>query len=723
VRAYVTYDSLAGKPYAVSSSARGFSIGGTPTLLLGGSMHPPRMARADWAPLLRQARADGLNHVQIYTFWNYHELERGRVDFSPGTRRDLGGFFTEAAKAGLFVNVRIGPYVCAEWDGGGLPLWLANVANFTCSRCADPVWQEQMGGFVRAVAAVMRPFLARVGGPIVMAQIENELRLKPSDPYVAWCGELAASLDLDIPWVMCNGASASNTINACNGRHCSDPGQYADTHAALFPGQPLVWTEDWSFFATWGNAVADESGPAWASRIGNWFALGAAHHDYYMYYGGNHVENWGGASITNRYGDGSILHSDTLPNEPKHSHLAAMHRALAAMSDALMGAPIVPRSAATKVDGWKLFAFEYGAAAFLQNTAGRAINATFRGRAVSVPAFSTSFLLGNATLFNSATVDAAGIACNRTYTALAAPSSGALSGWESWAEPLPPAGGKFLGKATPPEQLSLTLDRSAYCFYAAELPATSEPVANLTLQTIESSAFVMFLDGAFVAAADEHTHGGNRVTVSLPVPPAAAAAAAAPRKLLLLSSSLGIQNFGSPVGSPGDVSDPLNFKKGILGDVLLVGADGKTLANMTAPAGGWVARPFLGGELANASSGDAAAVAWAPCAVSTPSAPLMWLRATFSDPRPAMPAGSVLLLDAKGLGRGHFYINGHDLGRYWPLVPGASRHYYVPLELIEEGSANNTLTVFDELGAPQLATVTLVFSQLELPARGAQCPE
>ena len=281
--AYVTYDQLAGKPYSIGSSERGFSIDGTPTLLLGGSMHPPRMARADWAPLLRQARADGLNHVQIYVFWNFHEIERGHLDFSPGTRRDLGGFFNEAAKAGLFVNVRIGPYVCAEWDGGGLPLWLADVVNFSCSRCADPVWQEHMGGFVRAVAAVMRPFLARVGGPIIMAQIENELQLSPSDPYVAWCGELAASLDLDIPWVMCNGASANNTINACNGRHCSDPGQYADTHAALFPGQPLMWTEDWSFFATWGNAVSDESGPAWASRIGNWFALGAAHHNYYMF--------------------------------------------------------------------------------------------------------------------------------------------------------------------------------------------------------------------------------------------------------------------------------------------------------------------------------------------------------------------------------------------------------------------------------------------------------
>ena len=86
-----------------------------------------------------------------------------------------------------------------------------------------------------------------------------------------------------------------------------------------------------------------------------------------------------------------------------------------------------------------------------------------------------------------------------------------------------------------------------------------------------------------------------------------------------------------------------------------------------------------------------------------------------------MPAGSVLLLDAKGLGRGHFYVNGHDLGRYWPLVPGASRHYYVPLELIKKGTTN-MLAVFDELGAPRLATVTFVYSQLELPTQGTQCP-
>jgi hypothetical protein len=124
------------------------------------------------------------------------------------------------------------------------------------------------------------------------------------------------------------------------------------------------------------------------------------------------------------------------------------------MNDELMRAPVVPRSAAKTVDGWKLFAFEYGAAAFLcgcarfslraKRTAGRAIEATYRGRAVSAPAFSVSFVLGNATLFNTASVHASGIACNRTYTALAGPAGGALGGWESWAQPLPPAGGQFL---------------------------------------------------------------------------------------------------------------------------------------------------------------------------------------------------------------------------------------------------------------------------------------
>ena len=343
---FVTYDQLGGNPYTVGYNERSFTINGTGTLLLGGSFHPPRIAHGDWSRLLAEAKADGLNHVQIYVFWNYHERTRGQYDFSSGSRADLAGFFEIAAQAGLFVNVRIGPYVCAEWNGGGLPLWLKHVENFTCSRCNDPVWKSEMRRFVEKVAEVMRPFLARAGGPIIMAQIENELHMPSDAPYVTWCGDLVSELDLDIPWVMCNGASAQNTINTCNGNTCGQDGGYADTHALQFPGQPLGWTEDWSWFNTWGGSVTNHPASTFSRNIAMWFAKGGAHHNYYMWYGGNHIERWAASGLTNRYGDGSNMRSDTLSNEPKRSHLSRMHRALAAMGPAMLGDNIQNRSTA-----------------------------------------------------------------------------------------------------------------------------------------------------------------------------------------------------------------------------------------------------------------------------------------------------------------------------------------------------------------------------------------
>jgi hypothetical protein len=68
----------------------------------------------------------------------------------------------------MTTDVRIGPYVCAEWNGGGFPLWLKHVENFTCSRCDDPVWEAEMKGFVVKIAEIMEPYLARKGGPIIM---------------------------------------------------------------------------------------------------------------------------------------------------------------------------------------------------------------------------------------------------------------------------------------------------------------------------------------------------------------------------------------------------------------------------------------------------------------------------------------------------------------------------------------------------------------------------
>ena len=105
-------------------------------------------------------------------------------------------------------------------------------------RSSNANWENYMQTFVEEISNVARPYLAKNGGPIILAQIENELHGDDED-YVNWCGELAAAQDFDIPWVMCNGESANNTINTCNGNNCYN--SYAKSHSSRYPGQPLAW--------------------------------------------------------------------------------------------------------------------------------------------------------------------------------------------------------------------------------------------------------------------------------------------------------------------------------------------------------------------------------------------------------------------------------------------------------------------------------------------------
>ena len=132
----LTYSDVRGRPYNVSYDSRSFIIDGRRTLLLGGAVHYPRIEPQRWHSVLQQMLAAGMNHVQIYTFWNLHEPTfdgiNHQYDFhSP--RSNLRGFLQAAQDVGVFVNVRVGPYVCAEWNLGGLPLWLTRVRY--CPRC------------------------------------------------------------------------------------------------------------------------------------------------------------------------------------------------------------------------------------------------------------------------------------------------------------------------------------------------------------------------------------------------------------------------------------------------------------------------------------------------------------------------------------------------------------------------------------------------------------
>ena len=129
---------------------------------------------------------------------------------------------TAAAARGLFVFLRVGPYVCGEWDYGGVPVWVGAQEGMVMRSWYEP-WMAAMQNWTAEVAGVVEDagLWAHQGGPVVLAQIENELDAS-DDPehgadYVQWCGDMANDLVPTVPWIMCNGDAATNTINSCNG--------------------------------------------------------------------------------------------------------------------------------------------------------------------------------------------------------------------------------------------------------------------------------------------------------------------------------------------------------------------------------------------------------------------------------------------------------------------------------------------------------------------------
>lgn len=236
------YERVRGRPYNVSYDSRALLINGERVLLQSGSVHYPRSSVAMWKSILAQAKAHGLNMIETYVFWNIHEEVEGVYDFSTDNR-NLTAFLQECADAGMLINLRLGPYVCAEWNLGGIPSWL-KLKEGVVFRTMNEVWLEASQRFVSEVVKRVEPFLARNGGPIVLAQIENEYGNEEifygpdGAKYVQEIAAFAQSLNIDVPWIMCVQSDApQNIINTCNGFYCDN---WIAQHAQANPTQPHV---------------------------------------------------------------------------------------------------------------------------------------------------------------------------------------------------------------------------------------------------------------------------------------------------------------------------------------------------------------------------------------------------------------------------------------------------------------------------------------------------
>jgi beta-galactosidase len=155
-----------------------FALNGKPFQIISGEMHYPRIPRAYWRQELRLAKAMGLNTITTYTFWNLHEPKPGVFDFSG--QNDVGEFIREAQQEGLYVLLRPGPYICAEWEWGGYPAWLLRNKGIVV-RSLDPVFMRAAGDYLKRLGQELAPLQIGNGGPIIGVQVENEYGSYGSD--------------------------------------------------------------------------------------------------------------------------------------------------------------------------------------------------------------------------------------------------------------------------------------------------------------------------------------------------------------------------------------------------------------------------------------------------------------------------------------------------------------------------------------------------------------
>ncbi|XP_062861639.1 beta-galactosidase-1-like protein [Trichomycterus rosablanca] len=138
---------------------------------ISGSIHYSRVPRYYWRDRLLKLYMSGLNAIQVYVMWNYHEQEQGQYSFEGD--RDLDHFLHLANETGLLVILRPGPYVCAEWDMGGLPAWLLQNPKIIL-RSADPDYMQAVSNWMAVLLTKIQPWLYQNGGNIISVQVENE---------------------------------------------------------------------------------------------------------------------------------------------------------------------------------------------------------------------------------------------------------------------------------------------------------------------------------------------------------------------------------------------------------------------------------------------------------------------------------------------------------------------------------------------------------------------
>ncbi|KAA0049141.1 beta-galactosidase 9 isoform X1 [Cucumis melo var. makuwa] len=708
------------KPFNVSYDHRALIIDGKRRMLISAGVHYPRATPEMWPDIIEKSKEGGADVIQSYVFWNGHEPTKGQYNFDG--RYDLVKFIRLVGSSGLYLHLRIGPYVCAEWNFGGFPLWLRDVPGIEF-RTDNAPFKEEMQRFVKKIVDLLRDkkLFCWQGGPVIMLQVENEYGNiessygKRGQEYIKWVANMALGLGAEVPWVMCQQKDAPSTIiNSCNGYYC-------DGFKANSPSKPIFWTENWDgWFSSWGERLPHRPVEDLAFSVARFFQREGSFQNYYMYFGGtNFGRTAGGPFYITSYDYDSPIDEYGLIREPKWGHLKDLHTALKLCEPALVSADS-PQY--IKLGPKQELETLRNCSAFLANIDERkAVAVKFNGQTYNLPPWSVSILPDcQNVVFNTAKLSAP-LSANvslKLHPADQNELSIIANSWMTVKEPIGIWSDQNFTVKGILEHLNVTKDRSDYLWYLTRFwikfpfAGTSKKYLHICVVCTCTNHFANSIP-FFPSYGRKGSAIGQWVKFVQPVQ-----FLEGYNDLLLLSQAMGLQNSGAFIEKDG---------AGIRGRIKLTGFKN---GDIDLSESLWTYQVGLKGEFLNFYSLEENEKAdWTKLSVDAIPSTFTWYKAYFSSPDGTDPVA----INLGSMGKGQAWVNGHHIGRYWSAVSpkdgcakcdyrGAYNSgkcvtncgrptqswYHIPRSWLKESS--NLLVLFEETGGNPLEIVVKLYS-------------
>ena len=294
--------TMAQQPGTFTLGNKEFLLNGKPYVIRAAELHYARIPREYWEHRIQLCKAMGMNTVCIYLFWNLHEQKPDVYDFTG--QNDVAEFVKLVQKNGMYCIVRPGPYVCAEWDMGGLPWWLLKKKDVKVRSLEDPYFVERTQKFLKQVAKQLAPLQIQNGGNIIMVQVENEYASFGSDKsYMEVIRNSVREAGFDKAQLFrCDWSSNFNkyqldgvatTLNFGAGSNIEN--QFK-SFQEIYPSAPLMCSEYWTgWFDHWGKPHETRSVNSFIGSLKEMMDRKISF-SLYMAHGGTSFGQWGGAN-------------------------------------------------------------------------------------------------------------------------------------------------------------------------------------------------------------------------------------------------------------------------------------------------------------------------------------------------------------------------------------------------------------------------------------------